>query len=72
MAYVVYTKARLRNIPLSIIDPNFRVLRCNSGLSLSKQGVVLFAPNIHDALRKRGSAMLGVKMGVQGAIGGVG
>jgi len=72
MAYIVYTKARLRNIPFCIIDPIFRVLRCNSRLSLSKQGVVLFAPNGHDALWKRGSAMLGVKLGVQSAIGGVG
>jgi len=39
---------------------------------LSKQGVVLLAPNFHNAFRKRGSAMLGVKSGVQGAIGGVG
>ena len=72
MAYVVYPKARLRNIPFCIIDPIFRALRCNSGLLLSKQGVVLLAPNIHDALRKRGSAMLGAKAGVQGAKGGVG
>jgi len=64
VAFVVYTNARLRKIPFCTFDPIFRVLLM--------RGIVLFAPYIHTVLRRRGNAWLDMKLGMQGATGGVG
>ena len=65
MAYKVYTIARLRNIPFWIFDTFFQAL------PLQAQGIALLAPYAHDALWKRGNALVSEKLKLQNAIGGV-